>query len=207
MMKRSPPLEVVAHPVSDLTEYRQIPIAFTVDRILEVTPIDNGLGGLLLEEATLDLAYVKDYDAIPGNAPECWPARWDISNWGMITGQLGGSLVGGAVLAFGTKAVELLENRTDLAVLWDLRVHPDHRHRGVGQAIFRAAVSWARARGCRQIKAETQNINVAACRFYAREGCILGAINRLAYPEFPSEVQLIWYKFIASGGCSFPPSA
>jgi GNAT superfamily N-acetyltransferase len=193
-------VRVLEQPVSDLTEYSRIPIAFTVDRILEVTPVDNGLGGLLLEEATLDAPFVKDYDTIEGNSPKCWPARWDVSNWGMITSFVAEQLVGGAVLASGTNALDLLENRTDLAVLWDLRVHPDHRHRGVGQAIFRAAVSWARARGCRQIKAETQNINVAACRFYAKQGCILGAINRMAYPDFPSEVQLMWYKhlFIAS---------
>jgi GNAT superfamily N-acetyltransferase len=194
MTERSPLIEVVAQAVSDLTDYSRIPIAFTVDRILEVTPVDSGLGGFLLEEAKIDAPFVKDYDAIEGNSPECWPARWDLSNWGMIKGFVGGTFVGGAVLAFGTKALDLLENRTDLAVLWDLRVHPDHRHRGAGESIFRAAVSWARARGCRQIKAETQNINVAACRFYAKQGCILGAINRMAYPEFPLEVQLNWYK-------------
>jgi GNAT superfamily N-acetyltransferase len=193
MIERSPDFRIIQQPVSNLTEYSRIPIAFTVDRILGITLVDNGLGGVLLEETKLDAPYVKDYDAEEGNAPASWAARWDLSNWGMITALVDGNLVGGAVLAFRTKAVDLLEDRTDLTVLWDLRVHPDHRHRGVGQGIFHAAVSWARELGCLQIKAETQNINVAACRFYAKQGCVLGAINRYAYPDFPSEVQLLWY--------------
>ena len=43
-------LRLVEQSVSDLTEYGRLPIAFTVDRILEVTPIDDGLGGLASEK-------------------------------------------------------------------------------------------------------------------------------------------------------------
>ena len=41
--------------------------------------------------------------------------------------------------------------------------------------------------------AETQNINVPACRFYAAQGCELRGIHVGAYPEHPEEVQLLWY--------------
>jgi len=41
---------------------------------------------------------------------------------------------------------------------------------------------------------ETQNVNVPACRFYARMGCVLGGIHRFAYPELPGEARLLWYK-------------
>jgi GNAT superfamily N-acetyltransferase len=64
----------------------------------------------------------------------------------------------------------------------------------VGAALFRAAESWARARGCRQLKVETQNVNVAACRFYSRQGCVLTSVDRLAYPGLPGEIQFLWYK-------------
>ena len=47
------------------------------------------------------------------------------------------------------------------------------------------------------MKVETQNVNVPACRFYARQGCVLGAINRFAYPDLPDEVQLLWYKTLS----------
>jgi GNAT superfamily N-acetyltransferase len=187
-------LQIIEQSAFDLTEYGRLPISFTVDRVLEVTPIDNGLGGLIFTEARVEAPYVKDYDALEGNAPCFWRQRFDVSRWGVITALVRGELVGGAVLAFATDGLDMLEQRTDLAVLWDLRVHPDFRRRGVGQSLFHAALAWAHVRGCRQIKIETQNINVAACRFYAKQGCILGGIRRQAYVSFPTEVQLFWFK-------------
>jgi len=40
----------------------------------------------------------------------------------------------------------------------------------------------------------TQHINVAACRFYERQGCVLEGVNHFAYRERPDEIQLLWYK-------------
>jgi GNAT superfamily N-acetyltransferase len=88
----------------------------------------------------------------------------------------------------------MLEGRNDLAVLWDIRVAPEFRGQNIGSTLFAAAQAWALARGARQLKVETQNINVPACRFYARQGCVLRAIERLAYPELPDEIQMLWYK-------------
>jgi ribosomal protein S18 acetylase RimI-like enzyme len=88
----------------------------------------------------------------------------------------------------------MFEERADLAVLWDIRVSPTLRGRGVGTALVEAAASRAAARACRQLKVETQNVNVPACRFYRRNGFVLGAIHRFAYPSLPQEVQLLWYR-------------
>jgi ribosomal protein S18 acetylase RimI-like enzyme len=79
-------------------------------------------------------------------------------------------------------------------VLWDIRVVPERRGHGIGTALFRAAEAFAAARGCRELKVETQNVNVPACRFYQRHGCVLRTVNRFAYPALPDEVQLIWTK-------------
>jgi len=89
----------------------------------------------------------------------------------------------------------MLEGRTDLAVLWDIRVSPDRRGKGIGTQLFRRAADWARERGCGELKVETQNINVRACRFYAGQGCRLGAIHRHAYREehVAHETMLLWY--------------
>ncbi|HEX5869268.1 MAG TPA: GNAT family N-acetyltransferase, partial [Longimicrobium sp.] len=114
--------------------------------------------------------------------------------WVLLGARIGGRLVGGAAVAFGTPGLLMLEGRRDLAVLWDIRVAPEARGRGVGSALFQAAGAWAAARECRQMKIETQNINLPACRFYARQGCVLGAIHRFAYPDLPHEVQLLWYR-------------
>ena len=76
----------------------------------------------------------------------------------------------------------------------DLRVEAASRSTGIGTQLFRAAESWARAHHCRQLKIETQNVNVPACRFYARMGCTLGVIDRFAYAEFPDQIAMLWYK-------------
>ena len=75
--------------------------------------------------------------------------------------------------------------------------HGETRGKGVGTALFQAAEQWAVARGCRRLQVETQNINVPACKFYAKQGCTLGEVHRLAYPEHPDEVQLLWHKDLA----------
>jgi GNAT superfamily N-acetyltransferase len=45
--------------------------------------------------------------------------------------------------------------REDLAVLWDIRVHPEHRRRRIGTRLFRYAVDWAWSKGLGQLGAET----------------------------------------------------
>lgn len=190
-------MEIREEPLTDLAAYGRIPIAFEVRSVLDCTPVDGGLGGLALVERPLDTPYVKDYDAIAGEGPERWSARFDTTRWGLLTAWEGERRVGGAALANDTPGVDMLEGRSDLVVLWDLRVAPEARGRGVGGALFRAAVEWARARGCTQLKVETQNVNVPACRFYAHQGCVLGAIDRHAYPALPHEARLLWYRRIA----------
>jgi GNAT superfamily N-acetyltransferase len=97
-------------------------------------------------------------------------------------------------VAWKTPALSMLEDREDLACLWDLRVSPEFRGRKFGHRLFTAALAWAKERNCRQLKVETQNINVPACRFYAAQGCALGQIDRFAYPESMNEVRLVWYR-------------
>jgi ribosomal protein S18 acetylase RimI-like enzyme len=187
-------MKIIEEPFTAAAELAHISIAFEVESVFDVSARDGGLGGLVLAERRLDVPYVKDYDAIEGEGPAQWAKVFDVSNWGLIGAHSDGARVGGAVIAFDTEGVNMLEGRRDLAVLWDIRVSTQARGRGVGSALFRAVEAWAAARGVRQLKIETQNINVPACRFYARQGCVLGAINRFAYKDLPNEVQLLWYK-------------
>ena len=191
-------VEIADEPLTALEEHARISIAFEVDRVLDVEVLDGGLGGIALSERKLEVAYIKDYDALEGEGPACWARRFDLSNWGLMAARWDGQRVGGAVVAFNTVGVHMLEGRTDLAVLWDIRVSPNARGRGIGSGLFQAAQAWAMKRGCRRLKVETQNINVAACRFYARQGCVLGAIHRFAYHQLPDEIQLLWYKELVS---------
>jgi GNAT superfamily N-acetyltransferase len=190
-------LEIVEITPRELTRYAKIPISFTVDSILAVEAVEGGLEGLRLCERPILMPYIKDYD---GDGPELrpvrWARRWDVSNWAFLMACEGGEDLGGATVAYDTPGVDMLDGRRDMAVLWDLRVRPDRRDEGIGRRLFWRAAEWARSRPCDWLKIETQNINVRACRFYAKQGCELGTIDRYGYagdPRVAHEVRLFWY--------------
>ena len=183
-------VEVVDEPLSSLVSHAGTPIAFTVESVFDVHERPDG--SFELVERPIDVPYAKDYDAI--EPPAQWAERFDLRRWGLLGAHRDGIRVGGAVIAFDTPGVDMLEGRSDLAVLWDLRVAPGARRLGVGHALFAAGEEWARARGCTELKVETQNTNLPACRFYAAEGCDLREVNRGAYAALPEEIQLLWCK-------------
>ena len=189
-------IELCEAPITSVDELGLVPISFIVDREYDVAP-NQGSGRFVLSERSVETPYVKDYDRTSGEGPSQWARRFDTSGWGFIRAQSDGRLVGGAVLAFDTGDVAMLEGRSDLAVLWDIRVSPDVRGKGIGSRLVRSSEAWAISKGCRQLKVETQNINVLACRLYQGQGFVLKAIDRLAYPELPGEIQLLWYKDLA----------
>lgn len=187
---------IVEELISALAAYGTIPIRFEVRTVYDVHVKDRGLGGFELVERALETPWIKDYDAIKSEGPTRWAKKWNISNWGILSAFVDGRRAGGCAIAYDTDGVNKLEGRKDIAVLWDIRVHPVMREKGIGSALFNAAVAWAAEHDCRCLKAETQNINVPACRFYAKQGCILGMINRFGYRDLPEEVELVWYKEI-----------
>jgi GNAT superfamily N-acetyltransferase len=191
-------IEVRQDSVTNLAEYANIPIAFEVNSVLDIAETFDSEPRFELTERSVS-PYIKDYDAIDGEHPTQWPGRFDVPNWVVLVAWAEGRRIGGAVIAFDTAGLEMFEGRRDLAVVWDIRVSPEFRGQGVGSSLFQAAEDCARERGCRQIKVETQNINVPACDFYARMGCVLESVQSLAYPGLPDEVQLLWYKDLSIG--------
>lgn len=179
---------------SDLARYAAIPMTLEVQTVFDVRLLENGLAGIQLVETAVK-PYIKDYDEFGG--PLSWLDEFDTSRWGFFLAvHNGGQAVGGAAIAWNTNGVNMLEGRSNLSVLWDIRVHPDWRKQGVGQALFLRAAEWSRQRGCVHMKIETQNVNVPACRFYAAQNCQLGDIRRFAYQDEPAvahEIRLNWY--------------
>jgi ribosomal protein S18 acetylase RimI-like enzyme len=177
-----------------LSQYATISIAFEVSSVLQPELIDDGLGGILLSEHPVGQPYLKNYDV--EESPLDWPAQFNLTNWVVLLAWRNEQLAGGATIASRTPGVHMLAGRDDLAVLWDIRVSPDQRGRGIGRALLQYTVNLARQCGFHQLKIETQNVNVPACRFYHRCGCRLGEINRNAYAQIPivaHEVMLVWY--------------
>jgi len=180
--------------------YDAIPNWFRVESVLRVEAVDGGLGGFRMIEECVVEPFVKDYG--DDDRPTCWAAEFDMSRWGIFLAVDGDRPVGGAAVAVDSPVYPMDQfQRKDLAVLWDIRVHPDHRGRGIGSLLFDRAADWARQRGFGQLGLETSSVNVPACRFYAQMGCELGAIHRYGYAGVPGvahEAMLLWYFDLSS---------
>jgi ribosomal protein S18 acetylase RimI-like enzyme len=188
-------VRLVEEPAARLAEYAAVPVAFEVNGRVDTTTL------ALAWRREPQTAHVKDYDAIPGNRPTDWPSRWDLDRWRFIAAYVddarGASRrVGGAAVVVDPSQVEpsAAEAGDDIAVLWDIRVHPDVRRSGVGERLLAFAEHLARAARRRRMMAETQDINVAACRFYQHAGYKLVGVDRFAYPDLPDEARLTWAK-------------
>jgi len=181
-----------------LADYNGVPMLTPIESRLAIRLIDGGLGGFQLVEEPVDRPWIKDHGALTDRVQ-----RWDTSGWAFLLASVGGVATGGATVAARTPEVSMLDRRDDLALLWDLRVHPDHQRRGVGSALLGRMVEWSRAEGMTQLKIETQDVNVPACRFYAKQGCRLGRIDRHGYagdPRVAHEAMLIWYLDLRQSG-------
>lgn len=173
-------------------QYREIPMHFKSDQILRVEPLGGGLGGLGLVRKPV-APFQKDFGAY--DDPVADAARFG-GAWVLFGAFVSGALVGGAALCFHSDKIHMLEGRGDLGVLWDLRVTPDFKRQGIGQALFDAVCQEARGMGLKELKIECQNNNPAACRFYRKQGAVLAKIDTRAYaaqPAVAEEAQLIWY--------------
>jgi GNAT superfamily N-acetyltransferase len=189
-------LNVETLPVNKKTleKYSTIPISFEVKSKLDIELISNGLEGIVFHEQIIDQPYTNNFDE--QEKPVSWADMFNMENWCMFLAKNGDTPVGGILIACKTPEVRMLEGRNDLADVWDIRVMPEYRHKGIGTVLFQKAIIWSKVKGYKQLKVETQNVNVRACKFYAKQGCKLGGINRFAYwnsPLFKSDIQLLWY--------------
>jgi GNAT superfamily N-acetyltransferase len=180
-----------------LTEYARVPIAFTVREVADVVEAPNARQTFALRARVIEQPYVKDYDGDGG--PAAWASRFDLSHWRFFAARAAGERVGGAAVVLRAPDVDMLRGRQDVALLWDIRVAPEMRGRGVGAALVAGAEAWSAAHGAAWIEVETQNVNVPACRFYERMGFVLREVHAHAYASRPDEVQLLWHKRISRG--------
>jgi GNAT superfamily N-acetyltransferase len=182
-------IDLRQEPVADLREHAAIPSRFEAATVYDVSQSHSGFE---LVEREMSALYRKNYDDFED--PLTWPRTFDTGQWILFGAFAGAQRVGGAIVATATPGVDLLEGRSDLAVVWDLRVAPAYRRQSVAAALLDFAQSWARAHGCVEMKVETQNTNPAACKLYMHQGFALAQVTRGAYSELPDEVQLIWRR-------------
>lgn len=170
--------------------YARVSTAFRVERRLVLSADPSAPSGVSLSEDAVVAPFVKDYDVLPGNHPTEWARRLDTARWRVFAAFVGDAQVGGAILILPKDHAGV----QTVAELWDLRVSPAWRRRGVARALWSTVEAAALAAGARALKIETQQINVAACRLYEAQGCVLDRVDAEAYPGLPDEVALHWHK-------------
>lgn len=92
--------------------------------------------------------------------------------------------------------IVLAKNWNGYALIEDFCVRKAARRSGVGSALFEAAVAWAKSAGFPGLAAETQDNNLAACRFYAKQGMAIGSVDAIDYDKLPlaaEEKAVYWY--------------
>ena len=175
-----------------LTDYCKVPITFQGNSIFKVATPQNAFAGFILKEVTVN-SFFKDYDL--GGSPLEWK-KFDLTNWRFYIVYDENKPIAAATLVMKSEEIRMLEGKDDLACLWDIRVHPDYRGKGIGRAMFQKVANDAKDNGCVYLKIETQNNNVSANRFYSSQGCKLTQVHTKAYynePEYKDEVMMIWF--------------
>jgi N-formylglutamate amidohydrolase/GNAT superfamily N-acetyltransferase len=145
----------IALRAESLTQLRQhvtLPSSFEYRSVFDVM---EGAGGITLRERPLAEPRFKHYDSLEN--PLEWLQRFDTSRWILIAAYEGEERVGGVIGAIDTPELDMLEGRSDLAVLWDVRIAPHRRRQGVGALLFRAVEAWARAMGCKELKRNAEH--------------------------------------------------
>lgn len=83
------------------------------------------------------------------------------------------------------------------ALVEDICVSNAARGKGIGTALLQKAITWAKERRLSGLALETQDINLLACRFYAKCGFVIGGVNSMLYKNFEKpwcdEVAIYWY--------------
>jgi len=82
------------------------------------------------------------------------------------------------------------------AFIHDIAVTRDHRGQGIGTQLLDAAQGWAKSKGLKGFMLETQDVNLLACRFYAKRGFHIGGADTALYANFDNadEIAIFWYK-------------
>lgn len=85
------------------------------------------------------------------------------------------------------------------AVIDDIAVDAEWRGTGAAQRLMQQAIQWTGGKALPGIRLETQTNNVAACRFYLRQGFTLGGYDRYLYEGLSPgtrETALFFYRFL-----------
>ena len=91
--------------------------------------------------------------------------------------------------------IRLVKDWNRFAYIENIAVKKNYRKSGVGHLLLEAAETWAKEQSLIGLSLEAQNDNLIACRFYAKEGFVLGGVDTLKQSANPNiDLTLYWYK-------------
>ena len=158
-----------------------------------------GFDDSFLVESELTLSVdsgIVRYEDVPVPAYEKSYAQHDLSGHldnpekAVFLAYLDGSVAGRVVLSVGWNRYTWID---------DIAVDARSRRTGVGRALMDQTVAWTIRLGLPGLRAETQNKNVPACKFYEASGFRLGGFDRDLYRGLDlgtREVALFWYRHL-----------
>lgn len=118
---------------SYLELYDKIPMIVRVCTEYKARRIENGLGGIWLEEHPVK-PYIKDF-SIYERAAE-YEKNFDIRSWRFYMAFDGKIPVAAMTIAGRTKHLNMLNGRSDACVLWDIRVEEKFKRHNVPACRF-----------------------------------------------------------------------
>ena len=91
--------------------------------------------------------------------------------------------------------IRIIKDWNHFCYIENIATKKDYRGSGVGKLLLNKAEEWAKQRKLIGMSLEAQDDNLGACRFYVKQGFILGGVDTLKQSYNPTiETTLYWYK-------------
>ncbi|WP_127539639.1 GNAT family N-acetyltransferase [Paenibacillus illinoisensis] len=91
--------------------------------------------------------------------------------------------------------IRIIKDWNRFCYIENIATKKDYRGSGVGKLLLHKAEAWAKQRKLIGMSLEAQDDNLGACRFYVKQGFILGGVDTLKQSYTPNiETTLYWYK-------------
>ncbi|MDN7242163.1 GNAT family N-acetyltransferase [Planococcus sp. N028] len=91
--------------------------------------------------------------------------------------------------------IRLVKDWNRFAYIENIAVRRSFRKSGIGHLLLEVAETWAQDKSLIGLSLEAQNDNVIACRFYEKEGFVLGGADTLKqHANSNIDITLYWYK-------------
>ena len=91
--------------------------------------------------------------------------------------------------------IRIIKDWNRFCYVENIATKKEFRESGIGRLLLTRAEEWAKHRNLIGMSLETQDDNLGACRFYVKQGFILGGVDTLKQFYNPNiETTLYWYK-------------